>query len=182
MEKLTLVLLVAIPSGMMLLLAYFLINRFLDREQKAREQEVREKLAKLQLETEKTLFPLRLQAYERIILFLERVHPNSMVMRLHKQNQLSMQLHAEMLRTIREEYEHNMTQQMYMSDGAWEVIRTAKEETIKILNSAYGNVKETDKAVELASEIFRLTAAVDRMPTDIALEVVKKEVRKYFKE
>jgi hypothetical protein len=178
--KIVLVLVATIPAALVLATAYLMLKRFLDREARMRDAEVREKLAKVQDETKKTILPLRLQAYERIILFLERISLNNMVMRLHHPGMTARGMHAEMLKAIREEYEHNMTQQMYMSEGAWEVVKSAKEETIKIVNSSFGRVKEGGSATDFSQEIFRATGSAPKMPTDIALEVLKKEVQKLF--
>jgi hypothetical protein len=81
----------------------------------------------------KTVTPIRLQAYERVALFLERINPNSLVMRMHKPGMSARQLQSDLLQIVRAEFEHNMAQQIYMSPAAWKAIRAAKEETIKIL-------------------------------------------------
>ncbi len=181
MEELADILKVIVPAALVLVTAYLIITRFLDKESRERDRALKERLEKMQSETHKTVLPLRLQAYERIVLLLERISPNNMVMRLHRPGMKASDLHAEMLKAIRSEYEHNMTQQMYMSHGAWEVVKSAKEETLKILNSTYGRVKEGASAIDYSQEIFRMCSAVQKLPTDIALEVVKKEVHQLFK-
>jgi len=74
------------------------------------------------------------QAYERLVLFLERINPSNMVLRMHKNNASAQMLEADMVKSIREEYEHNLSQQIYFSDEIWKLIKLAKEETIKLIS------------------------------------------------
>lgn len=180
MDEVYQILLILIPSLVVFGVTYFLVNRFLERETKEKLAALRTEQDRMKEETRKSLIPNRLKAYERIILFLERINPNSMVMRMHQPGMKAQALHSEMLRSIREEYEHNMTQQMYMSDGAWDLVKSSKEETIKLLNLAYGKVNENDSAVKLSEELFHLLSQIPKLPTDIACEAVKSEVRKLF--
>jgi hypothetical protein len=172
--------LVLIPAGLVLITSYILVKRFLDRETRMHERDIREKLARVQEDTRKTILPMRLQAYERVILLLERISPPSMIMRIHSQNATARSMHTEMLKAVREEFEHNVTQQMYMSDKAWTVVVTAKEETIKILNSSFGRAGDNATATDYSQEVFRSLTALPKLPTEVALEMVKEEVRKLF--
>ena len=82
-------------------------------------------------ETLKVVTPIRLQAYERMALFLERISPNSLVLRVFRPGMDTSALQAAMTKTIRDEWEHNLSQQIYISSEAWNRIREAKEEMIK---------------------------------------------------
>src|ERR1700752_3046191 len=105
---------IIIPAGAVFAAAYFLVKRFLDNEQKRREFELKKS-------SQANITPLKIQAYERIVIFLERINPNSLVVRVNKNNMNARQLHLELVSTIKAEYEHNLSQQIYMSEGAWEL-------------------------------------------------------------
>jgi hypothetical protein len=131
-------------------------------------------------EEQKIILPLRLQAYERIILFLERIAPNNLIMRLNKPEMTSVQLQAALVKAIREEFEYNLSQQLYISSKAWEMVKNAKEETIKLINIASGKIPETTSSGELIRIILDLSLETESLPVNIAIDEIKKEVQKIF--
>ena len=131
-------------------------------------------------EEEKIILPLRLQAYERIILFLERISPNNLIMRLNKPDMTSIQLQSLLVKTIRDEFEYNLSQQIYISFTAWELVKNAKEETIKIINMASGRIPDTASPGELAKDILDLAVEKEKLPVNIAIDEIKKEIQKIF--
>lgn len=153
--------------------AYYLINKFLDEESKKRELD-------LKLANQEMLSPIRLQAYERIVLLLERINPSSMVMRANK-NTTSAALQAELLKTIRTEFEHNLSQQIYMSIKAWEKVIKAKEETIKLINVSGSQLKPEAPGMEMAQSVINITSQLTSFPTKEAITFIKKEVGREFK-
>jgi len=130
------------------------------------------------IEEQKIILPLRLQAYERIILFLERISPNNLVMRLSKPEMTSVQFQSLLVKTVREEFDYNLSQQIYISFTAWELVKNAKEETIKLINVASGRVPESGSSGELAKTIFDLAFEKDKLPVNIAIDEIKKEIQK----
>ncbi|MCX6245280.1 MAG: hypothetical protein NTU98_11315 [Bacteroidetes bacterium] len=131
-------------------------------------------------EDTKIILPLRLQAYERIVLFLERIAPNSLIMRVNRPVMTAAQLQASMTRTIREEFEYNLSQQLYISSKAWEMVRNAKEETIRLINSALTKVPETAQSSEMIRVLLDLLLSEKKSAVDAALDEIKKEVQKTF--
>ena len=119
-----------IPSIVVLAGVYFIMNSFFENEWKRKAQDVR---AKEQDSKLKILLPIRLQAYERLILFLERINPNSSLARVRKPGMTSSDIQLALVQNIRDEFEHNMVQQLYVSEDAWQMIKTVKEEMIKFL-------------------------------------------------
>lgn len=97
----------------------------------------------LQKETINEVLPLRLQAYERMTLFLERIRPNKIIIRIKPANDNLLEYEALLINTIEQEYEHNLTQQIYISKEAWSLIVTAKNATIQIIRNM---VKENKTA------------------------------------
>lgn len=173
MDSIFQILIIIIPAGVVFATSYFLIRTFLNNENRRRELEIRK--ASLSL-----VAPIRLQAYERVVIFLERLHPNNLVLRINKVGMTSHQLHAELLKTVKSEYEHNISQQIYMSHGAWELVKTAKEETLKLINISTTKVPENAKSQDLAAIILQIASSVDKMPSQVALEFLKKEIAQYY--
>jgi hypothetical protein len=126
---------------------------------------------------QKDMLPLRLQAYERLVLFLERISPSSLLVRTNKPNMNSLQLHSELLSDIRTEFEHNLSQQIYMSNPAWEQVKIAKEDIIKTINTASEKVGPNDTAINLSTEIFETMLRSEMLPTQKAVDFLKNEVR-----
>lgn len=161
------------PSLVVFLTTMYLVRQYLKNEEKRRSQQMR-------AEHQKNFVPLRMQAYERVILLLERIAPGSLIMRVYKPGMSSRLLQADLVKAIREEYEHNMSQQLYMSHHAWVMVKHAKEETIKMINLASHELKIDASGNELAQLIFEATATMEKLPTDVALIYVKSEAQKLF--
>ncbi len=152
---------------------YRIIKRYFDNQQK---------MAMLQMrvdehrEAVKLVTPIRLQAYERMVLYLERISPESLVLRCYQPGMDTRLLQGVMTKTIRDEWEHNLSQQVYLSSEAWNRIRNAKDEMIGIINSAAISTPADADPTRLASNIFA-TVTQGELPTASALEFVKQEMR-----
>ena len=167
------VILVLIAAGAVFATSYFTVKNFLDNESKKRLTEMRQANQSL-------ITPIRLQAYERVVLFLERISPNSLVMRTHKNGMSGLLLQSELVKTIRSEFEHNLSQQIYMSNNSWQMVITAKEEIIKLINISATKVPETATGLELAQTILGISAQLNKLPTQVAVEYIKKEISQNF--
>jgi|SRR4051812_27863721 len=163
---------IILPAGIVFLTTYYLVKNFLDHDSKKRVVDVK-------LANQAVLTPIRLQAYERVILFLERINPNGMVMRLNKTGSAA-NFQGELLKTIRSEFEHNLSQQIYMSTKSWEALVKAKEETIKLINIAAGKVNADATAMELAQAVLSVASQLTELPTKPSIELIKKEIAKEF--
>lgn len=165
---------IILPAGAVFAAAYFLVQRFLDNDQKRREFELKKSV-------QASITPLKIQAYERIVIFLERIHPNSLVVRVNKQGISAQQLQRELVMAVKTEYEHNLSQQIYVSAGAWEMVKNAKEEVIKLINIASSKVSPDMQGSDLAMTILNVTANLDKkMPSDMAIDYIKKEIAQKF--
>jgi hypothetical protein len=176
-DQLFQVLLALLPSIVVFLTAFHLLRQFLGSRNNAQHSQA---MADLRREDRKHTLPLRLQAYERLSLFLERIAPGALVFRVHKNNMTSRMLHAELLATIREEFEHNVTQQIYVSDRAWQQVKMAKEETLRIINIAYEQTGDNPSGTALSQHIFETASRLSHLPTQEAMLSLKEEVRKLF--
>ena len=144
-----------------------------------RNEEQRRSMHETDLNREKTL-PIRMQAYERMALFLERISPESLIMRVNKPDMTAAQLQSELLSTIRSEYEHNVAQQVYISSETWELIKTAKNNIISLVNSAADQLKDDATSLTLSQKIFEQLIQLKSVPTTQALESLKKEMERLF--
>lgn len=131
-------------------------------------------------QTKKAAISLRLQAYERMVLFLERINPPNLLIRITPGNLKAADLQNALLRAIRDEYEHNLSQQLFVSGNAWELIKTAKEEVVKSVNLAAATVKPTDPANVYAQEVMTKWFSNQEDAVEKALNSLKEDVRNNF--
>ena len=127
----------------------------------------------LHKDSQKETLPVRLQAYERMALFLERIALNSLVVRVAPKSKSKSDYENLLIKQIETEFEHNLSQQIYMSDECWNIIKTAKNATIQIIRSA--GMSETDSPDKLREDILNQTME-KQSPSNTALAFVKKEV------
>ncbi len=171
MEELTNALKYAIPSVVVFLTAFLLIRQFLQEERKKRNQE-------LLLDRIRISLPIRLQAYERIILFLERISPQNLVMRVHQPELSARELHKLMVQTVREEFSHNLSQQLYVSLQAWDMVKNAKEEVIRQINTSLAKLDEKATATDLSNLLLEMST--EKLVANKALIFLKGEAAKVF--
>ena len=99
---------------------------------------------------------------------------------MHKSNMTSQLLHGELLATVREEFEHNVTQQIYVSDRAWSQVKMAKEETLRIVNIAFEQTGPGASGTALSQRVFETASRLSHLPTQEAILTLKEEVRRLF--
>lgn len=126
------------------------------------------------------LRPLQMQAYERLILFLERLQPDNLMMRMQRPGMSARVLHTSMLKAIRQEYEHNMTQQLYVSPSAWKLVLMARDELTKLVNIASTQLPEEATAIDLANQMMAVIVKLEKLPTDVAIQGLKMEFQSKF--
>ncbi len=162
-----------VPAALVLFAMYLAIKSFLDREAKSR-------MIDKKISAQETLLPIRLQAYERICLFLERVSPNNLVLRLNNGVYSKAEFHSILMHEIREEFGHNYAQQMYLTDNAWDAVKQAVDALHMIINESASVVHEEGTSIDLAKAIFENMATKEVDPIYAALAIVKNEARLLF--
>jgi hypothetical protein len=173
MDILAQIALIVLPAGAVLLTVVLFLR-------KQSEKDLRNMQIELKKERQSFFLPNRVEAYQRAVLLMERISPNSLVMRLHNPGLPAKMMQAELLKAIREEYDHNVAQQIFISPKAWEMVRNSKEETIKIINIAGGQMSDISMALDLSAKIFEITAEVGQLPTEITTEFLKRELQELF--
>lgn len=165
--------LIVLPAGAVLMTAIYFLRRETEKEFRSMKMEIKKN-------RDEFFLPHRVEAYQRAILLMERIHPNSLIMRHHNPGLPAMAMQAKLMESIREEYEHNIAQQMFISTEAWDVVKKAKDETVKILNLAGNQMEPTSTAMDLASKVFELVGEIGTLPSEIAVDMLKKEVQGLF--
>ncbi len=169
MELLYEILKITIPALIVFFTAWILLRNLIRNDQDKRRQE-------LILQSSRTVIPIKLQAYERIILFLERISLESLLLRVSTPDMTAAQLHTALITTIRSEFEHNLSQQIYMSPQAWEVVRNARSNMIKIINSEAEGLPKSATGINLSKQLLEKVMELEKEPARAAIDFIKAEV------
>lgn len=153
------------------LTAFFSMRMFIRNDERKRLLELKE-------HNKSVIAPVRLQAYERMAMFLERIEPNQLILRLNDGSSTNSDLRMLLIASIRAEFEHNLSQQIYLSTDVWNRICNAKEETIRIINISSGKLAQDAPGIELVTAILEQTAG--QSPITPAMEALKEEIRLIF--
>ncbi|AXT59309.1 hypothetical protein D1816_02755 [Aquimarina sp. AD10] len=129
-------------------------------------------------ENQKEALPLKLQAYERIALFLERISPGKLLQRMEPVGDNKKNYEVLLIHAIDQEYEHNLTQQIYISDECWNTVKTAKNAIISLIRKV--TLDETVDSTDRMREIILTTVIEKGSPSEIALAAVKSDVNDLF--
>jgi len=162
-----------LPSLVVFFTTFYLVRKYFEEEDRKRKH-----LAFLA--NQAVITPLRLQAYERMILFLERISLESLILRVNKPGYTCHELQSELLQTLRQEYEHNLSQQLYVSPGAWEMLKIARGRTIQLINQMAGKVQKDSPSIHLSRAILESIVDQEKTPASDALAFVKKEIAQLF--
>ena len=162
-----------LPALVVFATTVYLVKKYFDGEDKKRKQQ-------LFINNQGTIMPLRLQAYERMILFLERISPESLIIRVNRSGYTCQQLQSELMNAIRSEFEHNLSQQLYVSPGAWEMLKIARGRTIQLINMMADKVQKDSPSINLSKAILESIVDQEKVPTADALNFIKKEFSELF--
>lgn len=164
---------IVLPSGLLLLGMYFLVKKYVDRDYKLR-------LLELRMKNADAITPIRLQAYERMTLFLERITPSNLLIRVSGSGQTATDYHRMLINDIRNEYNHNLSQQIYMTENTWEKIQAAKENVVTLINRSFHEMPDKSKGTDLAKRVLETIIAQETDPTEQAIRLMKREINEVF--
>lgn len=160
-----------LPSLVVLIATYLIVNKFLVKEIE------RKRLSIFQQNSNITL-QMRLQAYERLSIFIERMHANSLISRYYTQGATVQDLQIAMVQGIRAEFEHNISQQIYVSNEVWQTIRTVMEQEITMLNRIGSSFEMGAPAADYIKRLSEYVLQTEStLPTTIALETINREAK-----
>jgi hypothetical protein len=164
---------ILVPASVVLYAVYLLVRSQIQKEVDLKSLEIRGRSID-------TVLPVRLQAYERMALFLERMSPQNLLVRLTAPGITAKEFQQLLLSEIRNEYNHNVAQQIYMSQEVWDMIRNAKEDLIMRINEAAGEVLPDLPSIDLSKKIFEKSMEKSVDPIAHALTELKKEIQRIF--
>lgn len=130
-----------------------------------------------------SVLPLTLQAYERLTLYVERIHPFRILSRMPNVGGLSAkQLRDAMVQDVRIEFEHNVVQQIYVSERAWGALIAAREEAVTFFTDLAQNMHERASAADYVEAVVAsLKNSPESEPArDRALRTFRNEVLRLF--
>jgi hypothetical protein len=164
---------IVLPAALVLLGIYISIESLLRKQMEKTVLELRSR-------NTETILPVRMQAYERMALFLERISPQNLIIRINQPGMTVGELHAVMIREIREEYGHNLSQQIYMGQGVWALIRNAMEDMVSVANTSAQGLDPSLPSIELAKRIFEHMMNLGNDPIQNAMTELKSEIAILF--
>ncbi|MEO6497402.1 MAG: hypothetical protein ABIN95_00235 [Mucilaginibacter sp.] len=162
-----------LPGVGVVIVLFYLIKPYLDRFEQL-------KVLDLKKNTGGQALPLKLQAYERIVLFIERVNPANMLVRLNAPSFSAAELHTIMITEIRNEFQHNVTQQIYVSERAWNVVKRVKDNTVTVVNNAAAALPENATGLDLGKMILVLLSQTEDNFYDTGTALLRKDVELLF--
>jgi hypothetical protein len=162
-----------IPAIVTFLIVYFMLKSFFDNELNKRRIDIR-------IEQNKILTPVKMQAYERLVILMERMTPNNLVFRVMRSGISASQLKQDLITDINNEFNHNLSQQIYVSPQAWQIVRITKEEMINLINTAYARLGPNAVGMDLSKGIFEMMIEMENIPTQKALDFMRKEFHIIF--
>lgn len=173
MEFIIYIIVALIPSAAITIVVYLFLK-------KSKEREISMLTMQMKKERQKYFLEPRADAYQRVILLLERINPQNLVMRIYDPKLKATDFQRSLLENIRKEFDHNVAQQLFVGVQSWELVKKSKEETIKIINIAGKQMSESDDATAMSNKIFEIVAEVGELPSEIAVKVLKGEFQKLF--
>ena len=141
-------------AGLLLMVAALMV---LLRLSKMKDAELRNSgKFELKVQALKIVMPLKVQAYERFLLYLERVQLPQLVKRIYTPGMENGTLHLQLLQNVREEFEHNLAQQLYVSNNTWNAVVNAKEELVNQINTTFEQLKDEEDVSIIAQSLVAL--------------------------
>lgn len=160
-----------LPAIVVAIIAYFFFKGHIANEEGRRRYLI-------QKEAQNKIIPARLQAYERLTLLLERIDPNKILIRVKPFDDEVDKYEQHLIKNIEQEFEHNVTQQIYISPECWNLINAAKNATIHLIRQAAMHEKDND--ADAMREYLLRNFMEEITPSQKALAYIKKEVGELF--
>jgi hypothetical protein len=161
-----------VPALIVLLSSYLIVKKFLVTQ-------IQRKQLALFSESQNTTLQMRLQAYERLVLFVERIHPRQLLTRVYDASMTVQDMQQAIVFSIRAEFEHNLSQQIYVSKNVWETVKNVKEQELNMTNQIARSLDPEAPARELHVRILEfLGKAEGELPTEVAVQIINDEVKR----
>jgi len=162
-----------IPALSVVFVVYLMLRQYFESEHQRQMLDIRAK-------QQTTTLPIRLGAYERLSMFCERISIPALILRVRAEGTNAAQLRMALLIAIQQEFEHNITQQVYISDNLWKIIQIAREDVEVTINHVYQSVDPDVDSKQFASALFDFLKDKPVLPIHKAQEAIKKEASLYL--
>lgn len=153
--------------------AFYMLKPYLDKAERLQILELKKAADNMTL-------PLRLQAYERVTLLVERINPASLLIRLNPAGMSAAELHHLAVQEVSNEYQHNITQQVYVSSRAWAVVRRLKDDTVGLLNNTYRTLPENATGLDFSRVLLTHLSQTETNPYEVAAGLIHKDLEELF--
>ena len=158
-----------LPALIVFATVYFMMKRYLDMQYSS-------EVLRFKQEQAKNTLPIKLQAYERMAMFCERISLDNLSYRLSSQNIDAQSMSNAMLIAIQQEFEHNMSQQVYISEKLWQIITMAKDQMQNIITTAAADRSIGNSPAALVQKAIALQKEMGGNPVETAKRAIKKEI------
>lgn len=160
-----------IPALIVLITSYLIVQKFLVTQ-------LQRKQIALLHDTQDATIRLRLQAYERLVIFVERMHPRQLIPRLYEQGMTVADLQQAIMFNIRTEFEHNLSQQIYVSKQVWETVKNVKEQELNMVIQMAQQLQPDAPAKELHMRMADYLLSTEEVPVEVALQIINDEAKR----
>ena len=162
-----------VPALCVLLATWLVMHKFY-------KSETEKRLWELKRLSQKEISPLRMRAYERLALLLERTTPEHMLLSLTLSEMTVLQVQQHLMRTVRMEFDHNLSQQIYVSDELWLAIQAAKDQMIAFVNSMAQQMPADGTALDYAKVLITAYSANGDTTNEKAMHLLRQEARMFI--
>lgn len=159
---------ISVPALIVFVTVYYLMKTYLDKQYQLKQLEYKQSQQKITI-------PLRLQAYERLSLFCERISVPNLLLRINDPNLSAAALRLKLLLTIQQEFEYNITQQVYISEQLWQIIKISREDTMTIIDLVGDKVDPKAPGKVFSEELLSYFDSQSNNALDKALIAIKRE-------
>jgi hypothetical protein len=164
---------IILPAVVVFLVGYFTLKKMLDNHYENRLLEFRQ-------QNRQGMLAPKIQSYERLTLYLERINPSNLLTRISNPSLSAADFKNVLIQAINDEYNHNLAQQLYVSPQAWQMIKYVKEEMIRLINESLAGLDSKASSVDLSKAILEEIIRREEVPTDKAINFLKKEFKLIF--
>ena len=140
---------ITVPALIVFFTVYYLMKRYLNTQIQIKSMEIQKDKASHGA-------PMKLQALERLSVFMERINPSNLILRIRTPSMSSGDLMNAMLIAVQQEYEHNISQQVYVSDNLWEIVMLTKHNITNVITMAGASIPENGSQTVYVDKIFEI--------------------------
>jgi hypothetical protein len=152
-------------------IGYYFFKTYVDHQKEMQYMELRK-------ENRSEVLPLRLQAFERLVLFLERISPGQLLSRIKPVGENKYDYENLLIASIEQEFEHNLVQQVYVSQKCWDAVKASKNSTISLIR--HTNMSDKITNAQKLREVILTDLLEKSSPSDTGIAYVKNEIKQLF--